>query len=76
MRCFYCKGRMSAGITAHVVNTDKGVIVIKNVPCEKCEQCGEVVYVGTIVKQLEVIVKELRRSLAEIVIANFDDKVA
>jgi len=67
---------MTAGLTAHVVNTNNGVIVIRNVPCEKCEQCGETVYTGAIVKQLEVIVGELKKSMIEVVVVSFTDKVA
>jgi len=76
MKCFYCKGKMSPGSTAHVVNFGGGVIVIKNVPCEKCEQCGETIYTGMIVKQLEEIVRDLKKTMVEVVIVSFDDKVA
>ena len=76
MKCFYCKGTLSAGSTAHVVNTDEGVIVIRNVPCEKCDQCGEIVFTGAVMKQLEAMVSELSRSMVEVAIVSFSDKVA
>jgi len=76
MRCFFCKGHLSPDTTVHVVNTDKGVIIIRNVPCEKCDQCGETVYTGTIVKQLEAMVSSLHHSMAEVVIVSFANKVA
>ena len=76
MKCFFCKGKMSAGFTAHVVNNVKGVMVIRNVPCEKCEQCGETIYTGAIVKKLETIVGMLVDSMAEVVVVNYADKVA
>ena len=76
MKCFYCKGKMSAGVTTHVVDFGKGVIIIRNVPCEKCEQCGETVYTGTVVKQLEKIVESLKNTLTEIAVVNYSDKVA
>ena len=76
MKCFFCKGNLSTDFTAHVVNTDKGVIIIRNVPCEKCDQCGETVYTGTIAKQLETMIGELSHSMAEVVIVSFTDKVA
>ena len=40
--CFYCKGDMKPSTTTHVVDYDGCVIVIKNVPCEECQQCGEI----------------------------------
>lgn len=39
--CFYCKGDLINSITTHVVNYKNCIIIIKNVPCEECEQCGD-----------------------------------
>ena len=43
MTCFFCKGEMKPSTTIHTVQLKNCVVVIKNVPCLKCEQCGEVV---------------------------------
>ena len=43
MTCFFCKGEMKPGTTIHTVQLKNCVVVIKNVPCMKWEQCGEVV---------------------------------
>ena len=43
MTCFFCKGEMKPDTTIHTVQLKNCVVVIKNVPCMKCEQCGEVV---------------------------------
>ena len=43
--CMYCKCKtLTPSTTTHVVNYHGSVIVIKNVPCEECEQCGEKYY--------------------------------
>lgn len=43
--CMYCKCKTTiAFLTAHVVNYKNCIIIIKNVPCEECEQCGEKYY--------------------------------
>lgn len=39
--------------TTHVVNYSNSVIIIKNVPCEECEQCGEIFYSDEVAEQLE-----------------------
>ena len=40
--CFYCKNEtMRSAVTTHVVTLENCVIIVKNVPCEECEQCGE-----------------------------------
>lgn len=43
MTCLLCKGEMQPGTTIHTVQMKNCVVVIKNVPCLKCEQCGEAV---------------------------------
>ncbi len=43
--CMLCKCKMiKNSFTTHVVNYSNSVIIIKNVPCEECEQCGEIFY--------------------------------
>ena len=43
--------------TTHVVNYSNSVIIIKNVPCEECEQCGEIFYTDEVAEQLEKLVE-------------------
>ena len=43
--CMFCKcDTVTPSLTTHVVNYNGAIIVIKNVPCEECEQCGEKFY--------------------------------
>ena len=43
--CMLCKcDTVRQSTTTHVVNYNGSVIIIKNVPCEQCEQCGEIFY--------------------------------
>ena len=43
--CMYCKNSTNVNsTTTHVVNYKNCIIVIKNVPCLECEQCGEKYY--------------------------------
>lgn len=53
MTCFYCKGDMLDSTTTYVEDLGNCIIIIRNVPCSKCSQCGEVSYNGTVLKQLE-----------------------
>jgi YgiT-type zinc finger domain-containing protein len=76
MICFFCKGDMISGFTTYTVDVGKSVIIVRHVPCEKCTQCGETVFTGTVVKQLESIVKEMKKTLLEVAIVNYSDQVA
>ncbi len=73
--CFYCKGDMKPSPTTHVVNYNGCLIVIKNVPCEECAQCGEVEYSDEVMKQLETIVNNAKKLLQEFSIIDYS-KVA
>lgn len=76
MTCFFCKGKMADGTTTHFAELDNCIVIIKNVPCLKCEQCGEVSYTGTVAKHLEEIINNLKGFLTEIAVVNYNDKVA
>ena len=55
--CMLCKcDTVKQSTTTHVVNYKGSVIVIKNVPCEECEQCGEIFYADEVAERLEKIV--------------------
>lgn len=70
-KCFYCKGEMKDGFCNHMVDVDGHFIIIKNVPCHKCSQCGEVSYSGEVVARIEQIVKKLKEALTEVAIVEY-----
>ena len=61
--------------TTHVVNYSNSVIIIKNVPCEKCEQCGEIFYTDEVAEQLEKLVEAAKSLLQDISVIDYS-KVA
>ena len=48
---------IKTSFTTHVVNYSNSVIISKNVPCEECEQCGEIFYTDEVAEQLEKLVE-------------------
>lgn len=73
MSCRLCKGDMSLSATTHAVDTGKRLIVVRNVPCLKCTQCGEAVYTGDTVEKLEKIVNTLGQLMTEIAVVEYSD---
>lgn len=71
MTCFFCKGNMVQSTTTHVVELGERVIVIRHVPCYRCEKCGEMVFTGRVVERLEQITRELEKSLEEVNVINY-----
>jgi len=76
MKCFMCKGSLHDKQTTFMVDINKCIIVVKNVPSQVCSQCGEASYINDVTKQLEDIVNSLRMSITEIAVVNYADKVA
>lgn len=76
MNCILCKADLTKGNVNHIVDLGEGIIIIKNVPANICEQCGEY-YVDTqIALKLEAIVEEVKKSRAEVLIINYAEMVA
>lgn len=76
MTCFYCKGDMENSTNTYMTDLGKCIVIVKNVPCQKCTQCGEIVYSGTVIIKLEEITTHLENALTEIAIVNYPDNVA
>ena len=55
----------------HVVNYKNSIIVIKNVPCEECEQCGEKYYTDEVAERLETIVNMAKKLMQEIAVIDY-----
>ena len=78
MKCIFCKGNIADGITTDVTDLISSVIIIRNVPCHKCTQCGEVSYTLDVSERLEKIVDNLKESdsVTEIAVVRYTDTAA
>ena len=74
--CMFCKcDTVKESVTTHVVHYRNCIIVIKNVPCEECEQCGEKFYTDEVTERLEELVSAAKRLMQEISVIDYQ-KVA
>ena len=74
--CMFCKcDTVTPSLTTHVVNYNGAIIVIKNVPCEECEQCGEKFYTEDVAEKLEKMVNAAKQMMQEIAVLDYS-KVA
>ena len=76
MKCFFCKGEMVDGSTTDVTDLESSVIIIRNVPCQKCPQCGEVSFSLDVAERLEQIVDTLKGSVTEIAVVQYSSTAA
>lgn len=70
--CMFCKcDTVRDSMTTHVVNYRDCIIVIKNVPCEECEQCGEKFYTDEVAERLEELAAAAKRLMQEISVIDY-----
>ena len=70
--CMYCKNtKYKESTTTHVVNYKNCIIVIKNVPCLECEQCGEKYYPDDVAEKIEKLVDSAKNLMQEIAVFDY-----
>ena len=70
--CMYCKSKdFFDSVTTHVVNYKNCLIIIKNVPCVECEQCGEKFYSDAVAEHLDKIISTAKKITQEISIIDY-----
>lgn len=71
MTCFFCKGKMENSTTTFMVQLESCIVIVKNVPCFKCDQCGEESFSFEVTKRLEKIIDKCKEALTEIAVVNY-----
>jgi len=64
--CVFCKGKLKQDTTEYVESTSNHVVLIRSVPCEKCNQCGETYFDNDTVLELESILNKIQHISGEI----------
>ena len=71
--CMYCKGGdFIESTTTHVVNYKDSLIIIENVPCLECDQCGETYFTDAVAGRLEEIVNSVKKIAPKISIIDYN----
>ena len=70
--CMFCKNKINFETTTnYVVNYKNSIIIIKNVPCLECEQCGEKFFTDDVAEKLENIVELSKKLTQEISVIDY-----
>ena len=78
MDCTFCKGKLEVSTTEYVEKIDNFIIVIENIPCEKCTQCGESYFSTNVIDRLEKILNSVQRisSALTVTVIDYESKIA
>lgn len=66
---------MEESTTTYTAVLKNCILIIKNVPCMKCEQCGEVLYNADILEKIDDIIAMTEKMASEVSIIDYS-KVA
>ena len=77
MTCFMCKGKTQNSFSTFTADIGNCIVIVKNVPSQICDQCGEVSYSDDVARRLEQIVTSIRNAaLTEIAVVTYTDRAA
>lgn len=70
--CMFCRNSITVqSTTTHVVNVQNYTIIVKNVPCLECEQCGKKYYTDEFAEQLKNIINMPELLIQELAILDY-----
>ena len=52
------------------------IIIVRNVPCDECTDCGEKYFTDDVMARLEEIVKRVRKIASEVFVTNYTKQAA
>lgn len=72
MRCLSCKmEEMTESTNSYFVKLDNCYVIIENVPCFKCKQCGEVYYKASVLEKIDDILEKIENIASKIFIMDY-----
>ena len=73
MKCLLCKSdSMVESKSTYIAQLDGCYVIIENVPCRKCAQCGEVVYSASVMEMIDEILEKIKNVASKIFIMDFN----
>jgi len=70
--CIFCKGKLNQDKTDYIENNKNLVVLVRDVPCEKCGQCGETYFDNSTVQMLEHVLNKVQHISSEITLTVMD----
>ncbi|MBQ3646436.1 MAG: type II toxin-antitoxin system MqsA family antitoxin [Synergistaceae bacterium] len=72
MRCTVCKNdEVKDSITTYFVSLKECYVIIENVPCKKCSQCGEEFFSVHVMERIDEIIDSIRNIAGKIFVLEY-----
>jgi YgiT-type zinc finger domain-containing protein len=62
---------MKDDTSTYFAQLDNCYVIIENVPCKKCTQCGEVVYSASVMEKIDEILDSVQKIAARILVMDY-----
>ena len=73
MKCLICKAdSLVSDRSTFFAQLQNCYVIIENVPCRKCKQCGEVVYAVSVMERIDELLKKVQAIASKILIMDYD----
>ncbi len=72
MVCLNCKmEEMTEAKNAYFAQLNNCYVIIENVPCYKCKQCGEVFYKASVLEKIDELLEKVENIASKIFIMDY-----
>ena len=71
MKCVRCGHETYKSVTSEAIEMDFGLLVIRNIPCYKCNECDEIFYTGDVALKIEKITETVKQLTQEVIIIDY-----
>lgn len=72
MKCLICKANaMVEDTSTYFATIEHGYVIIENVPCVRCTQCGEVLYSAETLEKIDAILDKVQNIASSIFIMDY-----
>lgn len=72
MKCMKCGSDAFKSTTTEAIELGFGVLIIRNIPCYKCEECDEIFYTGDVAQKIEEITARVKQFVQEIIVVDYE----
>ena len=71
MKCMKCGEEAYKSTTTEAIEMDFGLLIIRNIPCYKCNECDEIFYTGDVALKIEKITETVKQLTQEVIIIDY-----
>lgn len=74
MKCLVCKSNeIENSTTTYFAQVNGCYVIIENVPCQKCHQCGETLFSMDVLEKIDDILERVEKIVSKVIIMDYSE---